>query len=170
MLSHAGRLIVIKSVIQSLPVYFMSTDRVPDSVLNKITGLMRKFFWGALDKDRFLVEWEKWHGGAGSGTARHGFGTTRFTITARHGTARRRDHSRAVTASRKKDTARHGTEIVLVTARHGTKHGTTQHRKRYGTARLVTAQEIDQSYEERQQYGYNPYMDNYKEYRLPMYN
>ena len=39
----------------------MSTDRIPDSVLNKITGLMRKFFWGALEKDKYLayVAWSK---------------------------------------------------------------------------------------------------------------
>lgn len=32
------------------------------------------------------------------------------------------------------------------------------------------AQEVDQPHEEQQQYGYNPYMDNYEEYVFPMNN
>lgn len=60
-LSHAGRVVVIKSVLQALPIYFMSTDRIPESVIRQITGLMRRFFWGAMDKDKFLayVAWSK---------------------------------------------------------------------------------------------------------------
>ncbi|XP_078157460.1 uncharacterized protein LOC144553235 [Carex rostrata] len=46
MLSHAGRLILIKSVLESLPVYTMGTAIIPTRVLKKLTGIMRNFFWG----------------------------------------------------------------------------------------------------------------------------
>ena len=61
MLSHAGRIVLIKSVLQSLPIYYMATDKIPASVTKEITRLIRKFFWGAVDKDRFLsyVSWDK---------------------------------------------------------------------------------------------------------------
>lgn len=60
-LSPAGCVIMIKSVLQALPIYFMATDKIPESVTGQITGLMRRFFWGAMDKDRFLayVAWSK---------------------------------------------------------------------------------------------------------------
>lgn len=52
---------MIKLVLQALPIYFMSTDKIPDSVLKQIMGLIRRIFWGALDKDKFLayVAWSK---------------------------------------------------------------------------------------------------------------
>lgn len=39
----------------------MSTDKIPMAVHNEITRLMRRFFWGAMDKNRFLsyVAWDK---------------------------------------------------------------------------------------------------------------
>jgi hypothetical protein len=40
-LSPAGRLVLIKSVLQSLPVYFMATAKFPNRVLNALTNLMR---------------------------------------------------------------------------------------------------------------------------------
>lgn len=44
-LSHAGRLTLIKSVFSSLPVYYMATILLSKNLLNKITAIIRKFWW-----------------------------------------------------------------------------------------------------------------------------
>lgn len=44
-LSHAGRLNLIKSVFASLPVYYMATILLSKNLLNKITSIIRKFWW-----------------------------------------------------------------------------------------------------------------------------
>ncbi|XP_078153121.1 uncharacterized protein LOC144548322 [Carex rostrata] len=61
LLSQAGRLVMIKSVVQSLPIYYMATGKIPAGVLKELTSLMRRFFWGAMDRERFLsyVAWDK---------------------------------------------------------------------------------------------------------------
>ena len=46
LLSRAGRLTLIKSVLNSLPVYFMSLFQMPKTVAAKIVKLQRRFFWG----------------------------------------------------------------------------------------------------------------------------
>lgn len=43
-LPQAGRLILIKATLTSLPVYYMSTSRIPVSVTKELTRLMRDFF------------------------------------------------------------------------------------------------------------------------------
>ncbi|PWA65487.1 hypothetical protein CTI12_AA335310 [Artemisia annua] len=45
-LSIGGRLVLIKSVIASLPLYFMSLFKAPKLVLNQMEKLMRQFLWG----------------------------------------------------------------------------------------------------------------------------
>ncbi|GJZ46309.1 RNA-directed DNA polymerase, eukaryota [Tanacetum coccineum] len=49
-LSVGGRLTLIKSVLGSLPTYYMSMFKVPDGVLNHLDGLRNSFLLGA-DKD-----------------------------------------------------------------------------------------------------------------------
>ena len=44
--SRAGRLTLIKSVLNSLPVYHMSMFKMPKSIALKIVKLQRRFFWG----------------------------------------------------------------------------------------------------------------------------
>ena len=46
LLSRAGRLTLIKSVLNSLPVYFMTLFQMPKTVAAKIVKLQRRFFWG----------------------------------------------------------------------------------------------------------------------------
>lgn len=46
LLSQAGRLMLIKSVLLSMPVYYMSTTMLPTSIINAINSLIRRFFWG----------------------------------------------------------------------------------------------------------------------------
>lgn len=60
MLSQAGRVVLIKATLQSLPVFYMSTTRIPTRVLNSLESLMRRFFWGKQNQDQYLayVAWE----------------------------------------------------------------------------------------------------------------
>lgn len=61
LLSHAGRVTLIKSVLQAIPIYFMATSKIPKRVLKKLTALIRQFSWGKMEKERYmsLISWEK---------------------------------------------------------------------------------------------------------------
>ena len=58
-LSKGGRLTLIKSVLASIPVYFLSLFPLPVSVANKLEVIQRKFLWGSFGSDfKFhLVRW-----------------------------------------------------------------------------------------------------------------
>lgn len=60
-LSQSGRVILIKSVLQAMPLYFMATSKIPKGVIDQINSLIRAFFWGKGDKKRYLayVSWDK---------------------------------------------------------------------------------------------------------------
>lgn len=60
-LSHAGRLVLIRYVLQALPIYYMAISRIPKSVVNEITSIIRRFFWGKTGQQRFLayVAWDR---------------------------------------------------------------------------------------------------------------
>jgi zinc-binding in reverse transcriptase/Reverse transcriptase-like len=60
-LSPAGRLTLLKSSLSSIPVYYMSCCHLPVHTINKVTSLLRKFFWGKLDRKRYLafIAWDK---------------------------------------------------------------------------------------------------------------
>ena len=47
-LSKGGRLTLIKSVLSSLPTYFLSLFPIPSSVANKLEAIQRSFLWGVL--------------------------------------------------------------------------------------------------------------------------
>jgi len=73
-LSRAGRLVLIKSVLNSLPIYYLSLFRMPKKVAEEIISLQRKFLWGGNKEGRSLslVRWElvqqsKEKGGLGVG-------------------------------------------------------------------------------------------------------
>jgi len=59
-LSRAGRLVLIKSVLNSLPLYYLSLFKVPKKVANEIVRLQRKFLWCGSKEGRYmpLVKWE----------------------------------------------------------------------------------------------------------------
>ncbi|XP_074315635.1 uncharacterized protein LOC141651839 [Silene latifolia] len=46
LISKAGRVILIKSVLNSLPLFYMSIFQIPKGVLNQIINLQRRFYWG----------------------------------------------------------------------------------------------------------------------------
>ncbi|KAK3224934.1 hypothetical protein Dsin_004796 [Dipteronia sinensis] len=58
-LSNAGRLVLIKSVLSSLPTYFMSVFQIPISVALAMEKLQRDFFWGVKGEKKG-IHWVDW--------------------------------------------------------------------------------------------------------------
>eukprot|EP00253_Pinus_taeda_P020461 PITA_20461 len=60
-LNMASRLVLIKAVLQSMPLYLFSTLAAPKWVLKAIKNLQRNFLWGStgLNRKWALVKWEK---------------------------------------------------------------------------------------------------------------
>ena len=58
-LSKGGRITLIKSVLSSIPTYFLSLFPLPASVANRLEALQRSFLWGSFGSDfKFhLVRW-----------------------------------------------------------------------------------------------------------------
>nr|XP_025625605.1 uncharacterized protein LOC112717897 [Arachis hypogaea] len=75
-LNKAGKLVLIKSVLNSLPVYYLSLYKMPKAVAEKLISLQKKFLWSK-EEGRHgiaLVKWEvvqtpKKLGGLGVGDA-----------------------------------------------------------------------------------------------------
>ena len=59
-LSRAGRLTLIKSVLNSLPIYYMSLFKMPKDIALKIVKLQRRFFWGGSTGEKMGCPWIKW--------------------------------------------------------------------------------------------------------------
>lgn len=54
MLSFAGRVALLKSVLTSIPVYYMTVAALPTRTVTEIDRLLRKFVWGKLNEDRYI--------------------------------------------------------------------------------------------------------------------
>ncbi|KAL4285443.1 hypothetical protein GQ457_16G011680 [Hibiscus cannabinus] len=59
LLSYGGRLTLIKSILTSLPGYFLSLFRMPASVANRLNMLMSNFMWGG-NSDKSRIHWVRW--------------------------------------------------------------------------------------------------------------
>ena len=59
-LSQAGREILIKSVLQSIPSYVMSTFLLPDSLLEDIEKMLNSFWWGHNATNSKGIHWMSW--------------------------------------------------------------------------------------------------------------
>ena len=61
LLSLSGRVVLIKAVLMSLPVYFMSIAVLPTKTVFQIEKVMRQFLWGKIGKNRYLsmIAWKK---------------------------------------------------------------------------------------------------------------
>ena len=59
-LSRAGRLVLIKVVLNNFPLYFLSIFKIPKKVAVKIVQLQRNFFWSinGSKKGLSLISWE----------------------------------------------------------------------------------------------------------------
>ena len=75
LLSMAGRIILIKSVISTIPLYYMPISCIPKAVARKITAMQSLFLWdGSIDNRK--IHWLAWEtvakekdrGGLGVGT------------------------------------------------------------------------------------------------------
>ena len=58
-LSRGGRLTLIRSVLSSLPIYFLSLFKMPQGVADVIEKLMRDFLWGGYNDSCHLVRWDE---------------------------------------------------------------------------------------------------------------
>jgi hypothetical protein len=58
-ISLGGRLVLINSVLNSIPIYFMSLMKMPAQVIKKVTRIQREFLWGGVKGGRKLC-WVKW--------------------------------------------------------------------------------------------------------------
>ena len=59
LLSQAGKEVMIKAVIQSIPTYSMNVFRLPLGLIKDIEAMIRKFWWGNQDNAR-KMQWVKW--------------------------------------------------------------------------------------------------------------
>ena len=59
LLSIGGRLVLIRSVLSSLPVFWMALVPIPSSILDKLRKLIFSFLWGSSSKHKkfHLVDW-----------------------------------------------------------------------------------------------------------------
>ena len=55
-----GRLTLIRLVLSSLPIYFLSVVKKPQGIVEIVKKLMRDFLWGGdIDSSSHLVRWKE---------------------------------------------------------------------------------------------------------------
>ena len=59
-LLRAGRLTLIKSVLNSLPINYMSMFKMPKAIAQKTVKMQRRFFWGDAVGERTTIPAIKW--------------------------------------------------------------------------------------------------------------
>ena len=60
MLSHAGKEIFIKAVTQAIPMYTMSVFKIPNTLYDEMTSMVRYFWWGQID-GKTKMAWLSWN-------------------------------------------------------------------------------------------------------------
>ncbi|KAJ0576604.1 hypothetical protein HanIR_Chr05g0226281 [Helianthus annuus] len=58
-LSMGGQLVLIKSVLESLPVYYLSLYKAPKAVIDTIETIMRRFLWAGSSEEK-KIPWVAW--------------------------------------------------------------------------------------------------------------
>jgi hypothetical protein len=58
-ISHAGKEILIKAVLQAMPTYTMNVFFLPKGFTKDLNSLLARFWWGHKGKDK-SVPWMKW--------------------------------------------------------------------------------------------------------------
>nr|XP_043609708.1 uncharacterized protein LOC122581544 [Erigeron canadensis] len=58
-ISMAGRVILIKAVMESLPTYYFSLFKVPEKVINGLESIIRRFLWNG-SGDTKKIHWVSW--------------------------------------------------------------------------------------------------------------
>ncbi|GKV36373.1 hypothetical protein SLEP1_g44514 [Rubroshorea leprosula] len=59
-LSFGGRLVLLKSVLSSLPLYYLSLFKIPTCVLKIIEKIQRDFLWGMSGEGERKICWVRW--------------------------------------------------------------------------------------------------------------
>lgn len=59
MLSHGGRMTLIKHVLQAIPTYTLAAMSPPKGTFNLIEKYFAKFFWGS-DSEKSKYHWSSW--------------------------------------------------------------------------------------------------------------
>ena len=61
LLFKAGKEVLIKAVAQAIPTYTMSCFKIPDSLCDEMTSIIRNFWWGQCKEERKMawISWEK---------------------------------------------------------------------------------------------------------------
>ena len=58
-LSMAGRVTLINSVLNALPIYLLSFFKLPQRIADRLVSLQRNFMWGG-EHDQKKIPWVKW--------------------------------------------------------------------------------------------------------------
>ncbi|KAK8984569.1 hypothetical protein V6N11_047790 [Hibiscus sabdariffa] len=58
-LSFGGSIALIKSILSSLPLYFLAMFRMPSAILHRLNSIMGRFLWGG-NEDKRRIHWIKW--------------------------------------------------------------------------------------------------------------
>ncbi|KAK9064964.1 hypothetical protein SSX86_016347 [Deinandra increscens subsp. villosa] len=58
-LSMGGRVILIKSVLENLPIYYLSLYKAPKAVIESMEKIMRRFLWTGCNEDK-KINWIAW--------------------------------------------------------------------------------------------------------------
>ena len=58
-LSLGGRLVLLKSVMSFVPVYFLCFFKAPSSIISSLDSIFSNFFWGG-GEDVSKISWIKW--------------------------------------------------------------------------------------------------------------
>jgi len=58
-LSFGGRLVLLKSVLTSLPVYALSFFKAPSGIISSLESMFNNFFWGGSEDNR-KISWIAW--------------------------------------------------------------------------------------------------------------
>jgi hypothetical protein len=54
-----GRLVLLKSVLSALPIYFLSFFKAPSGIISQLESLFKKFLWGGSEEAK-KIHWVKW--------------------------------------------------------------------------------------------------------------
>jgi hypothetical protein len=58
-ISLGGRIVLLNSVLNSIPIFFVSFMKMPSHVWKKLIGIQRSFLWGGVNRGR-KINWVKW--------------------------------------------------------------------------------------------------------------
>ncbi|GFS28866.1 hypothetical protein Acr_00g0004350 [Actinidia rufa] len=62
-ITFGGRLVLIKSALNNLPIYYMSLFKMPAGVIKKLESIQANFLWGSSDLKRKILFWkDSWLG------------------------------------------------------------------------------------------------------------